>query len=152
MSVYSNTNKLFNPKNKGRLGTLKDEYPNNYITKFVCLRSKCYCLNSNFGENCCLKNKGIQKNSMQAINLDIQDFENFLIKDKDLEEIMVEQINIRSFNHNVYTVKCNKVCLSLEDDSKRVSYIDENENNKFKKNKTRAFGHYLNYTNLKKWN
>lgn len=83
---------------------------------------------------------------MQAINLGISDFENFLIKDKDLEEIIVEQINIRSFNHNVYTVKCNKVCLSLEDDSKRVGFIDDTEINKFKKYKTRAFGHYLNYS------
>ena len=44
-----------------------------------------YCLQTENSSKELVKNKGIQKNSMQAINLGISDFENFLIKDKDLE-------------------------------------------------------------------
>lgn len=58
LSVYPKTNEVYSAKNSGVLGTLKDEYPHNEITEFICLKSKCYAYKLKQSTEK-IKNKGI---------------------------------------------------------------------------------------------
>lgn len=101
--------------NKGVLGTLKDEYPNDPIVRFVCLKSKCYALVTQSGK-VTMKNKGVTR--MDSLTFD--DYMRVLeseIKGDD-EVIKVEQFTFRSFNHKIFSIVSKKVCLKSSDDKR----------------------------------
>jgi hypothetical protein len=115
---YEGVEKFFDLNSKGILGTLKDEYPKTPISKFICLKSKCYALVTNTGKTH-IKNKGITDNS----NLSFEEFENML--DSEIKGnktcIRSKQYNFRSFNHQIYTVSTNKITLSSMDDKRKLN-------------------------------
>lgn len=126
--LSSYTNHLNNPENKGILGTLKDEYPNDKIIKFICLKSKCYILENSSGK-ITIKNKGITQGSLS--NITFNDFEQMLeaeFEEKNIKTYCI-QTTLKSFEHEIFTVKMNKVCLSSKDDKRRINkvtkYFDE---------------------------
>ena len=135
MSGYPHNSLKYNPSNKGKLGTLKDEFPKKQIIKFVCLRSKCYIVEMIDG-TVNIKNKGVRDNS-----LTIEDYENVL--NKSINEKISKQCSIRSFNHQVYTIEFDKVCLSGKKDLKRNEFININKMN-FDIYESKALGYIPN--------
>ena len=117
-SVYDDSKidktKILN-KNKGVIGTLKDEYPNKNISEFIALRSKCYAIrfedNSEF-----IRNKG---NRSGKVNFD--DFKKTLDNPRELKTY---QTLINSKNHEVHTVKIFKTTLTDKIDTKRIYKSD----------------------------
>ena len=113
MSVYNKDKICFNPTNKGVLGTLKDEFPNNPIKEFVCLRSKCYSLKLN-NENEVKKCKGIVKSELKRL-----DHETFIECNKNGGIIEVNQTTFKTINHDIYTIETKKDGL-CRFDTKRI--------------------------------
>jgi hypothetical protein len=114
LSAYKDNRKR--NENKGVLGTLKDEYPNDKISRFVCLKSKCYALVTESGK-LYMKNKGI---SLMR-DTSFEDYVRMLeceIKGED-SSIKIEQFSFRSINHNVFTVKTMKTALKSKDDKRK---------------------------------
>lgn len=105
----------FDLNSKGVLGTLKDEYPHSPITKFLCLKSKCYILETLNGYKI-VKNKGVTSNE----GLDFKDFEEMLDAEirKDYVFKKTNQINFRSINHQIYTISTDKISLTSLDDKR----------------------------------
>lgn len=121
---------LHKPENKGVLGTLKDEYPKDKIIKFICLKSKCYILQNKSGK-VTIKNKGITQGSLK--NVTFKDFENMLEAEYDerVEKTFCKQTTIKSFEHKVFTVQMNKVCLSSKDDKRRIDKVTKYFDDKY---------------------
>ena len=111
LSGYSKDSNKYNNINKGILGTLKDEYSETKINKFICLKSKCYILeleSSNGKEGkIVVKNKGVSGSN----KFKIEQFEGILTKT--IPDIFIEQYTIKSFKHKVNTVKYNKMALKI---------------------------------------
>lgn len=118
---YNGVENYFDLNSKGILGTLKDEYPNDPITKFICLKSKCYLLENKSGKRT-VKNKGVGDTS----GLDLKDFEEMLNAEINKEYIFkkTSQVNFRSINHEVFTIKCEKISLTSIDDKRNPPNID----------------------------
>lgn len=116
LSVYGDSRHI--ATNKGVLGTLKDEYPNDPIEKFVCLKSKCYALKTKSGK-LHMKNKGTS--NLKTISF--EDYLDVLNAEVDLKEktIIVEQKSFRSFGHKVFTVSLKKVALKSLDDKRSAT-------------------------------
>lgn len=112
---YIGIEKWFDLDSKGILGTLKDEYPHHPITKFLCLKSKCYILETKNG-NKSVKNKGVSDTS----GLDFCDFEDMLNAEINSNYIFkkTKQINFRSINHQIYTISTEKISLTSIDDKR----------------------------------
>jgi hypothetical protein len=108
-------------RNKGKLGTLKIEYPHKKITKFYGLCAKTYIVTFTnwFFKKYVIKNKGcdnygIGENHFRKALMD----EDYVLK-KDM-------VSLRSFNHDIFTVVQNKLTLSFKEDNKRYSYSLKN--------------------------
>lgn len=116
LSVYPSNSIHYIAKNKGILGTLKDEYANGIINEIICLKSKCYALRVNDGVNAeiVIKNKGVSSTS----NISFSDFEYILENPSEIVER--DQYSFRSFNHELYTVMLIKNCLGGEDDKREM--------------------------------
>jgi hypothetical protein len=129
-SVYPKFVQCFNTTNKGKLGTLKDEFPLykkdneehlNLITEFSCLRSKCYALTTlgNININKC---KGILGSEVKKYT--IKDYNECLYNNT---KTSIIQTTFQSINHQINTINLFKECLSSED-SKRVKDPRDNSN------------------------
>ena len=105
-------------KNKGVLGTLKDEYPKDPIKRFICLKSKCYALQTKSGK-LQMKNKG----TSNLRTLTFEDYIDVLNAEVELKDkkILVEQKSFRSFNHKIFTVNMKKVALKSIDDKRKAT-------------------------------
>ena len=135
LSGYNVSSNKYNKTNKGVLGTLKDEYPLTRITNFVCLKSKCYIVQTESGKTV-VKNKGVTDSG----KLKLVEFEAVL--SNRLKEINVTQCSIKSFKHRVFTVEFSKKSLSADGDLKRVGVLNDKFSG-FDMYETKAFGHYL---------
>ena len=119
MSTYPDNYIFHNNDNKGKLGTLKDEYSSynnklNLITKFICLKSKCYSLLTLYDKNT-KRCKGIVKN--QVNNLTHSLYEDYMLNNNILK---VKQTTFKTLNHMIYTIDTTKDCLSNKD-NKRIT-------------------------------
>ena len=123
-SNYPATHPLYSIENKAVLGKFKDETAGEPIEEFIGLRSKCYSIK--------LKNSskstaaGVKKSV--AKHIDHEKYKETLVTQKDY---FISQMFIRSTNHDIFTIKQNKVGLTSYDDKR---YLLENE--------TLAYGHY----------
>ena len=136
MSVYPKGFKCYQDGNKGKLGTLKDEFAQfkadsselAFITDFTCLRAKCYSLKTakvnieslkngfqKFEQNKC---KGVPKNELKKISYD--DFLNINLNGG---VITIKNTTFRSKNHKMYTITLEKDGLSNFDD-KRITDLE----------------------------
>ena len=119
---------LFDLRNKKVPGKFKLEHPEETLTKFVGLRSKCYCLESTRG-TIIKRAKGTKKNVV-AKTLDIKDYEDCLVTRKPLHRT---QFCLRSRKQEVFSIRQRKIALSAEDD-KRFLVPDSDD--------TLPWGHY----------
>ena len=123
-SNYPTSHPLYSIENKAVLGKFKDETAGEPIEEFIGLRSKCYSIK--------LKNSskstaaGVKKSV--AKHIDHEKYKETLVTQKGY---FISQMLIRSTNHDIFTIKQNKVGLTSYDDKR---YLLENE--------TLAYGHY----------
>ena len=109
-SKYDSNHRLYSLKNKNRLGYFKDEVKGNVITEVCALRSKVYSLQiEETHGNIRTENraKGVRKGF--SCKIPFSTFKNCV---KTITDHRVSQYNILSRNHNVSTVKLNKLCFS----------------------------------------
>lgn len=132
LSVYPKDSKWYSIENKGVLGKLKDEFPENYIKEFICLRSKMYGINTNDG-SFIYKCKGISKITV----LSMEDLKTNL---RDNLALYTNQVNIKSIRHNVGTWITNKKTLPNNQDDKRINIMNNDEEEEYKKYLTNSLG------------
>ena len=131
-SEYSNDHFLFSTSNKKVLGKMKDETHGVPIEEFVGLRPKMYSLLYTENSKTVEKKvaKGIAKNVTKR-EIRHEHYKECLFNRK---QQMASMHQIRSFQHNVYSIKLNKIGLSPFDDKR---YILDNSCDSL------AYGHYL---------
>ena len=100
--------------NKKVIGKFKDEAPGKQITDFVGLRPKLYSFKVE-GKGETRKAKGVKKNVIKK-SLSFEDYKKCLFSK---EEVMKE-MNIRSKNHDIYSMTVNKLALSSNDDKRLI--------------------------------
>jgi hypothetical protein len=110
-SNYPKDNPLYNEKNKKRLGYLTDEVESNIIHEFVGLKSKLYSINYGDDKNK-ITGKGIQKAILKQ-KFTHKHYKNVLFKNK---IYYVNNKNIQSILHNIYSVKNRKLSHTCFDD------------------------------------
>ena len=135
LSNYPKEHPLRCDDNKKVLGKFKNEMATdqrvNIITERVNLRSKLYGFKLHEEEKDTLRCKGVKKCVVKN-TLKVDDYIKTLETQK---SISCEQVQLRSYNHTVYTIKSLKVALSSYDD-KRFILQDGKD--------TRAHGHWRN--------
>ena len=101
--------------NKKVIGKFKDEAAGKQITHFVGLRAKLYCYKIEGEEK--KKCKGIKKVVVKK-EISFEDYKRCLFSEED----QMRSMNmIRSDNHDIYSMKLNKVALSATDDKRIIS-------------------------------
>lgn len=98
------------------------------MKEFIGLRSKMYAIKSN-NKKITKKGKGVKKNVLNK-KITFEDYERCVNEHCNL---IKEQVTIKSFLHNVYTVKNSKIVLDPADQKR---FCIPNEHN------TLAWGHY----------
>lgn len=119
LSVYDVNSPHYDETNKGVLGKMKDEYANDKIKEFIAIRSKMYCLKT--------ENKEISKcKGITRLDLGIDDFKQCLLFN---EGQTIEQTNILSKKHKIFTKSFKKIALPYDDDKKRLKLKGNNYTN-----------------------
>ena len=111
-SNYPENHFLYNSERKNQLGFIKNELPNSPLSQFVGLRSKTYCIETRDNQ-IIRKAKGISFNFQNKIA-----FASFLQCLFEIKKIEIEQVDIRSYDHKVFTQKVCKVSFSSFDDKR----------------------------------
>lgn len=125
------TGSLHNTVNNKVLGKFKDEAAGKTILEFVGLRPKCYALRIKVkdGVEDKLTCKGVKSVNLNRTIL-FDHYKNTLLEQKKMYSSFY---TIRSYQHNVYTIKQNKLALSYFDDKRHI--LPDNVH-------TLAYGHY----------
>jgi hypothetical protein len=131
LSNYPKNHDMYDSSNNKVIGKFKNESVSQ-ITEFIGLRSKLYSFTTDKDDISHNKCKGV-KTSVAKNELTIHDYRHTL---ETLESKSVEQSNIRSYGHKLYTEKQYKVALSARDD--KVHILKEN-------------GKYINTLNFYHW-
>lgn len=129
LSNYPKDHELYDKVNNKELGKFKNESPEQ-ITEFIGLRAKLYTYSVEGEEKSHNKCKGVK--TCEAKRLKIDDYRDVLYN---RSKLPVTQNGIRSYGHELFTERVNKVALSGNDD--KVFILDNNVN-------TRNHGHFLN--------
>ena len=111
-SGYEKESPFYNDENKKVIGKMKDELNGEIIEEFVGLRAKMYSLKTKKEEM--KKAKGVKKNVVKK-DISHQDYVDCLFEER---KFMHTMQTIRSFKHQLYTIKQNKVSLSPYDDKR----------------------------------
>lgn len=128
LSNYPQSHPLFSNANKRVVGKMKDEFPGRIIHEFVGLRPKLYSIKEYTGQvtkkgkgvtKCVLKNKITHADYLKCL--------------QDGLPRVDTMHSIRSYSHNLYTQKQNKVSLSSDDNKRYI--LDDGVN-------TLAYFHY----------
>ena len=101
--------------NKKVIGKFKDEAAGTQITHFVGLRPKLYTYKIE-GQGEKRKAKGVKKYVIKK-SLSFEDYKKCLFTE---EEVMKEMNIIRSQNHDIFSMKVNKVALSANDNKRLI--------------------------------
>ena len=126
-SDYPIEHPLYNTTNKKVLGKMKDECCGVPPTEFIGLRSKMYSLMYDGKEK--KTAKGVKKSVVQNV-ITHEDYKSTLFEKTSQTHSMTQ---IRSYGHELYTVRLNKTSLSSYDDKRYI--LDDGVN-------TLAYGHY----------
>lgn len=103
--------------NKKVPGLLKDEASGKIVTNFVGLRSKMYSfLVDRKKDSCIKKSKGVRSNIVKN-RITFTDYVNCLKENKIMSD---NQCTIRSYAHNVYSIKQSKIVLSPHDNKRKL--------------------------------
>ena len=133
-SNYPKGHRLYDKNNANVLGKFKNECPNQIIADRVNLRAKLYafkvfdCGSRTFVDEM-KRCKGV-KRSVVKKTLHFEDYKGCLMNQKD---VYATQTQLRSYNHNIYTIESRKKAMSAYDDNRYIlpNGID-----------TRAHGHW----------
>ena len=130
-SDYPITHKCFSAENKKKIGKMKDELKSVSLREFIGLKPKMYSLLYSDKNKIieCKKAKGVKKSTLKT-KISHADYKNTLLNNSVLN---ASACYIRSFHHNLHTIKQNKKSLSSFDD-KRYLLADGI--------RTLAHGHY----------
>ena len=135
-SEYPKTHELHSIENKKVIGKFKDETSSVPIREFVGLRSKMYAFQvfdnkkGKVVDN--KKLKGIKKTGVKN-EITFDHYKASLMGEKKIDIQQRSQLNcIRSFNHDVYSIKVNKIGICAFDDKR---YLLDHVN-------TLSHGHY----------
>ena len=130
-SDYPKDHPLYDVSNKKVIGKFKDETSSKIITEFVGLRAKMYSFKTD-DEHESKKAKGIKKLVVKK-ELRFNDYKRSLFGSIKGDIQQTTTFNtIRSYKHEVYTIKQSKIGLCSFDDKR---YLIDNVN-------TYAYGHY----------
>lgn len=129
LSDYAKDHPLYDATNKKVIGKFKDEGNGKIIDEFVGLRAKLYTFTIEDEHHSHNKCKGVKK-SVAENEITIDDYRHTLFN---RESKTITQNGIRSYGHQLYTERVNKVALSCRDD--KVHICDDNV-------KTYNHGHY----------
>ena len=105
-SGYEKESPFYNDESKKVIGKIKDELNGQIIEEFVGLREKMYSLKTKKEEM--EKVKGVKKNIVKR-DISHQDYADCLFEER---KFMHTMQSIRSFKHQHYTIRQNKVSLS----------------------------------------
>ena len=111
-SGYKKESPFHNDESKKVIGKMKDELNEEIIEEFVGLRAKMYSLKRKKEEM--EKAKGVKKNIVKR-DISHQDYADCLFEER---KFMHTMLTIRSFKHQHYTIKQNKVSLSPYDNKR----------------------------------
>ena len=111
-SGYEKESPFYNNENKKVIGKTKDELSGEVIEEFVGLRAKRYSLKTK--KEKMKKAKEVKKNVVKK-DISHQDYVDFLFEER---KFMHTTRTIRSFKHQLYTIKQNKVSFSPYDDKR----------------------------------
>ncbi len=114
-SNYPKDHKLYNADRKNRLGFVKNELAGTSLLRFVGLRSKTYCIET-VDNTVIRKAKGISYNFQQEIS-----FDSYMSCLFNITSHVVNQCQIRSYDHKLVTQSALKISFSSFDD-KRIIY------------------------------
>ena len=109
-SGYGKESPFYNDENKKLVGKLKDKLNGEVIEEFVGLRAKIYSLKTKKQE---MRKAKEQKKNVVKKGISHQDYVDCLFEER---KFMHTMQTIRSFKHQLYTIKQNKVSLSPSDD------------------------------------
>ncbi len=126
-SEYPKNHFLYDETNKKVIGKFKCETKGSAITEFVGLKSKMYSFTSEMKS--AKKAKGVKTNVIKN-DITHEDYKNCLFNDTDVK--LNKMNTIRSYNHELYSIKMNKISLSSYDDKR---YYHDNIN-------SISYGHY----------
>jgi hypothetical protein len=112
-SNYHPTHPLYSVEHKAELGYWKDELKGGKISEFCGLRSKTYAFLLSGSEGVNSKCKGVTKAYKKKIT-----FDNYVDCVKGFDQFRITQYQIRAKDHNLYTVRVNKLCFSSFDDKR----------------------------------
>ena len=105
-SWYHKESLFCNGENKKIVGKMKDELNREVIEEFVCFRAKMHSVKTKKEE--IEKAKGVKKNVVKKC-INHQDYVDCLFEER---KFIYTMKSIRSFKHQLYTIKQNKVSLS----------------------------------------
>ena len=114
-SNYPKENTKLPLRNKKVAGLMKDECGGKIIKEFIGLRSKMYAIQRE-DDGVIKKAKGVKTNVIKN-EITINDYRLCL---KESKLLYKEQCRIGSKYHKLYTIKCNKLALSCEDDKRCI--------------------------------
>lgn len=117
-SNYPKNHSCFSLSNNKVIGVFKDELAGSVLKEFCGLRSKLY--NFTYEDKNQVKCKGIKK-IVAKRTICMDDFKSCLFNSEDAYR---QQILIRSYKHQLYTIKQQKLCLSSQDDKRAILNSD----------------------------
>jgi hypothetical protein len=129
-SDYPTDHKLFSADNKKVLGKMKDEMNGQPIAEFVGLRCKMYSVLQDCGKEKKVA-KGVQKATIKK-SMTHEMYRHCLLSHNNVN---AKVRNIRSFNHEVFSIVQSRTALSCFDDKRYI--LDDGVH-------TRAYGHFRN--------
>ena len=116
-SSYPSDHKSYSKKNKKVLGKFKDEVDGKIIEEFIGLKPKMYSIKIHTGkpeEDIKKKAKGIPTHKVKKL-ISFQDYYNTLMENL---KTYIKFNTIRSFNHQICSITCNKLGLSSFDNKR----------------------------------
>lgn len=119
LGSYDKEDVKYDVANKGVIGKMKDEYPNDEIKEIVAIRSKCYGLR--FKSKEMIKIKGVKVDEQ----LNFNDMVNVIMNN---EGKYVNQVGIKSNKHEINTLYNRKLALNTSMDIKRQDDIKDKIN------------------------
>ena len=111
-SDYPTDHENFDKKNKKKLGFFKDEVNSKIITEFIGLKPKMYTIK--LDDKLYKKAKGVPTHKVKK-HITFEQYHNTLMENS---KNYIKFNTIRSFNHQIYSITCNKLGLSSFDNKR----------------------------------
>ena len=119
LSNYPKDHPLYCTENKKVLGKFKNELAGHVISERVNLRSKLYAFKLAQSDESELRCKGVKKVVVKK-TLECDHYREVL---QTQTSISREQVQLRSYNHRVFTIRSNKTALSSYDDNRYIGTV-----------------------------